>query len=80
MSTPPGADKSDPLISPAFGDLSGYPRSFQRRRRRGAAEGRTDLTNAAAKAGVDIRLHVGKDMIHTYPLDLWDYPEAMVAF
>ena len=24
----PGADKSDPLISPAFGDLSGYPRSF----------------------------------------------------
>lgn len=32
------------------------------------------------KAGCDVRLHVGKDMIHTYPLDLWDYPEAMTAF
>ena len=34
----------------------------------------------AAEAGVDVRVHIGKDMIHTYPLDLWDYPEAMTAF
>ena len=38
------------------------------------------FTKAAAKASCDVRLHVGRDMIHTYPLDLWDYPEAMEAF
>ena len=37
-------------------------------------------TKRAAQAGQDVRLHVGRDMIHTYPLDLWDYPEAMEAF
>jgi hypothetical protein len=34
----------------------------------------------AARQGVDVRMHIGRDMIHTYPLDLWDYPEAMTAF
>ena len=33
-----------------------------------------------AKVGADIRLHMGKYMILTYPLDLWVYPEAMTAF
>lgn len=77
----PGADKSDPLISPAFGDLRDYPPVFLSA---GGAEvllkDALIFTSTAAKSGVDIRLHVGKDMIHTYPLDLWDYPEAMVAF
>lgn len=77
----PGHDKADPLISPALGDLDGYPSVF-------ISVGGTEIllqdalifTNAAAKAGADVRLHVGKEMIHTYPLDLWDYPEAMIAF
>ena len=77
----PYHDRSDPLISPAHGDLEGFPAVF-------LSVGGTEIllrdalifTNAAAKAGVDVRLHIGKDMIHTYPLDLWDYPEAMNGF
>lgn len=77
----PGWDKTDPLISPARGDLKGFPPVFLSA---GGAEillqDALIFANAAAKAGVDVRLHIGKDMIHTYPLDLWDYPEAMTAF
>lgn len=77
----PGWDKTDPLISPARGDLEGFPPVFLSA---GGAEillqDALIFTNAAAKAGVDVRLHVGREMIHTYPLDLWDYPEAMTAF
>ena len=77
----PNHDKADPLISPARGDLDGFPPVFLSA---GGAEillqDALIFTNAAAGAGVDVRLHVGKEMIHTYPLDLWDYPEAMTAF
>lgn len=77
----PGWDLSDYRISPALGDLTDYPPVF-------LSVGSTEVllqdalifTHAAAKAGVDVRLHVGRNMIHTYPLDLWDYPEAMDAF
>ena len=77
----PGHDRADPLISPALGDLQDYPATF-------LSVGGTEVllkdslifAQNAAKAGCDVRLHVGKDMIHTYPLDLWDYPEAMTAF
>ena len=63
------------------GDLTGFPPTF-------LSVGGTEIllkdsltfARNAAKAGCDVRLHVGKDMIHTYPLDLWDYPEAMTAF
>ena len=77
----PGQDRADPLLSPALADLEGYPPIFLSA---GGAEIllRDALTfvGAAARAGCDIRLHVGRDMIHTYPLDFWDYPEAMEAF
>jgi acetyl esterase/lipase len=77
----PNADLTDPRISPALGDLSGFPPTLL------SAGGNEPLVkdallyaeNAAA-AGSDVSLHIGKDMIHTYPLDLWDYPEAMEAF
>lgn len=77
----PGYSPAHPLISPALGDLTDFPAVF-------LSVGSTEIllkdslifTQAAAKAGVDVRLHVGKEMIHTYPLDLWDYPEAMTAF
>ena len=77
----PRVDKRNPLISPAYGDLSDYPAVFLSE---GGAEalGGNALAFAknAALAGADVRVHIGKDMIHTYPLDLWDYPEAMTAF
>ena len=77
----PGHDISDPLISPALGDLAGFPPVF-------LSVGTTEpllqdaliFTKNASLAGCDVRLHVGREMIHTYPLDLWDYPEAMEAF
>ena len=77
----PGYAPTHPLISPALGDLTEFPDVFL------SAGGSEILmkdslifAQAAAKAGADVRLHIGKDMIHTYPLDLWDYPEAMAAF
>ena len=77
----PNHPTTDPLISPARGDLAGFPDVFL------SAGGSEILLQdalifaaAAAKAGADVRLHVGREMIHTYPLDLWDYPEAMTAF
>lgn len=77
----PGYELSHPLISPALGDLEGFPATFLSA---GGAEilmqDALIFARNAAKAGVDVRLHIGKDMIHTYPLDLWDYPEAMEAF
>ena len=77
----PGYPKDHPLISPVFGDLRDYPAVF-------LSEGGTEALSGnairfaekAAEAGCDVRVHIGKDMIHTYPLDLWDYPEAMTAF
>ena len=77
----PGVDLHNPLISPALGDLENYPDTFLLV---GGAEVLLQdsliFARTAAQAGVDVRLHVGRDMIHTYPLDLWDYPEAMQAF
>jgi salicylate hydroxylase len=77
----PGYSPAHPLISPALGDLTDFPAVFL------SAGGSEVLlkdalifASAAAKAGADVCIHVGKDMIHTYPLDLWDYPEAMTAF
>lgn len=77
----PGHDRADPLLSPALGELKDFPPVFLSA---GGAEvlmGDALLfADRAARAGVDVHLHIGKDMIHTYPLDLWDYPEAMEAF
>jgi len=77
----PGYELSHPLISPALGDLAGFPPVFLSA---GGSEvlmkdARIFAANAA-RQGVDVRMHIGRDMIHTYPLDLWDYPEAMTAF
>ena len=77
----PGYSLDHPLISPALGDLSGFPATFLSA---GGAEilmqDSLIFADRASRAGVDVQLHIGKDMIHTYPLDLWDYPEAMEAF
>lgn len=77
----PGYELSHPWISPALGDLRDYPATFLSA---GGAEVLMQdsliFAKAAAKAGADVHLHIGKEMIHTYPLDFWDYPEAMEAF
>ena len=77
----PGHDRKDPLLSPALGNLKDYPPVY-------LSVGGTEIllkdaltfTRKAAESGCDVRLHVGRDMIHTYPLDFQDYPEAMAAF
>lgn len=77
----PGVDKKHPLISPYYGDLSGYPAVFLSEGGAEALGGNAiKFAQKASASGVDVRLRIGKDMIHTYPLDLWDYPEAMEAF
>ena len=77
----PGVDKKHPLISPYYGDLAGYPAVFLSEGGAEALGGNAiKFAQKASVNGVDVRLHIGKDMIHTYPLDLWDYPEAMEAF
>ncbi len=77
----PGQDLRDVRISPANGDLSGFPPVFLLA---GGAEAlmidSLIFTKNAAKQGVDVQLKIGKDMIHTYPLDFLDYPEAREAF
>lgn len=77
----PKQDRSNPYISPALGNLQNLPPIFL------LAGGAEPLVadaliyaEKAIEAGVDIQLKVGRDMIHTYPLDFMDYPEAMEAF
>lgn len=77
----PGADLADPRISPALGDLTGFPPVYL------VAGGAEPLAvdsliylQNALSAGMDVTCKLGKDMIHTYPLDFRDYPEAMEAF
>lgn len=77
----PGADLTDPFISPIRGDLTNFPPLFLIAG--GAEELLTeslDMADACARAGGDVKLLIGRDMIHTYPLDFSDYPEALEAF
>ena len=77
----PGVEKTHPMISPYFGDLTNYPAVFLSEGGAEALGGNAiKFAQKASVSGVDVHLHIGKDMIHTYPLDLWDYPEAMEAF
>lgn len=77
----PGYDLRDVRISPALGDLTGFPPVFLLA---GGAEALMAdsliFAKNAAEQGVDIQLKIGRDMIHTYPLDFLDYPEAREAF
>ncbi len=77
----PGQDLSNPEISPIFGDMTGFPPSFLSA---GGAEALCPhclrLAQKLAESGCEVKMLIGKDMIHTYPLDCLDYPEAMAAF
>src|SRR5271154_4435529 len=64
-----GHEPTDPLVSPLFGDLAGFPPLFVT-----ASQGEvllsdtTRLADRAEKAGVDVTLRVVEDSVHVYPI------------
>jgi acetyl esterase/lipase len=66
---PPSLDRKDPLISPLFADLHGFPPTLIQV---GSAETLlSDATRFAAAAGsadVDVTLEVWPHMIHAWPV------------
>ena len=66
---PPSADRRDPLISPLFADLAGFPPNLIQV---GSAEtllaDATRLALAAGAADVDVTLQVWPYMIHAWPV------------
>ncbi len=66
---PPGVDRADARVSPLFADLRGLPPTLVQV---GADETLLDdsvrFVWAAARAEVDVRLHVYPHMIHAFPL------------
>ncbi len=66
---PAPIDRRDPLISPLFADLHGFPPTLIQV---GSAEGliadATRFTEAAGSADVDVTLEVWPHMIHAWPL------------
>ncbi|HEY0735455.1 MAG TPA: alpha/beta hydrolase [Herpetosiphonaceae bacterium] len=73
-------DLTDPLISPLYGDLAGLPPLLIYV---GEDEAMLDdsvrFAKKAQAAGVDIRLHVGRGMVHCYPALSPLFPEATAA-
>ncbi len=73
-------DMKDPLISPLFGDLSGFPPLLIFAG--GDETMRDDSTRLAARAeaaGVNVTLHVGEGLFHCYPACAPLFPEATKA-
>jgi epsilon-lactone hydrolase len=66
---PPPMDRRDPLISPLFADLTGFPPMLIQV---GSAEtlmsDATRLAEAAGIADVDVRLEIWPHMIHAWPM------------
>lgn len=75
-----GADLKDPYLSPVYGDFKGYPPLLLQA---GGAESLASesvrLAEAAAKADVEVLLHIWKDMGHCFAQDFGNYPEADAA-
>jgi len=71
------ADVKNPYISPVYGDFKNYPPLLIQAggAESLAAEG-VRLAEAAAKADVDVLLHVWKDMGHCFAQQFGNYPEA----
>ncbi|NTV91049.1 MAG: alpha/beta hydrolase [Clostridiales bacterium] len=76
----PGTDKKNPLISPIYGDFSGFPPLLiQTGGEESLAAGAVRLAAKAAAADVDVTFHYGKGMAHTYAMEFGVYPEATFA-
>ncbi len=76
-----GQDKSDPLISPLFGELSGLPPMLLFA---GGDELMRDdavrFAEKASAAGVDAAVHIGEGLFHCYPALAPLFPEAVEAY
>lgn len=73
-------DPAHPLISPLYGDLAGLPPVLLYV---GEAESMLDdatqFAEKARTAGVRVRIHIGKGMVHCYPALSPLFPEAREA-
>ena len=76
----PDADPRDPLLSPIYGDFTGMPPMvLQTGGGESLSAGVVRLAAKAARANVEVQLHFGKDMPHTFAMDYHYYPEAKMA-
>ena len=76
----PGQDGKDPLMSPIYGDFTGLPPMIiQTGGGESLAAGGVRLAEKAARANVEVILHFGQDMPHTFAMDYEHYPEAAFA-
>jgi acetyl esterase/lipase len=76
----PDADPCDPLLSPICGDFTGLPPMIlQAGGGESLAAGAVRLAEKAARANVEVVLHFGQDMPHTFAMDYALYPEAAYA-
>lgn len=73
-------DPRNPLISPLFGDLRGLPPLLiQVGEYETMLDDSTRFAEKAKEAGVDVKLTVGKGMMHCYALLAPMFPEAVAA-
>ena len=64
-----GADPRDPLCSPLFADLSGMPSIFvQVGTHEILYDDAVSFAEEAARAGVQVELEIGHDLIHVWPI------------
>jgi acetyl esterase/lipase len=64
-----GADPHDPLCSPLFADLSGLPPVFvQVGTHEILYDDAVSFAEEAARAGVEVELEIGHDLIHVWPI------------
>lgn len=71
------ADLKSPYLSPVYGDFQGFPPLLlQAGGDETLAAESVHLAEAAAKANVDVLLHVWKDMGHCFVQEFGNYPEA----
>lgn len=76
----PDADRKNPLLSPIYGNFHGMPPMIiQTGGGESLAAGAVRLAQKAAAANVEVVLHFGKDMPHTFAKDYPYYPEAADA-
>lgn len=76
----PNANPKDPLLSPIYGDFTSMPPMvLQTGGGESLSAGVVRLAAKAARANVEVQLHFGTDMPHTFAMDYNYYPEAKMA-
>ncbi|MBI4747997.1 MAG: alpha/beta hydrolase [Acidobacteria bacterium] len=73
-------DPAHPLISPLYGDLAGLPPLLLYvGEEESMLDDATQFAEKARTAGVTVRIHIGKGMVHCYPALSPLFPEASEA-